>query len=149
MADDPAYWRFPYERLFEPLGMHSAVLDTDASGSFIGSSLAHATARDWARFGLLYLQDGVWGERRLLPPGWVRHGTTATPGSAGSYGAHWGLNHGGRHPDLPRDAFHADGFGGQLLLVVPSRNAVIVRLGQTPGNDFDVNRFAGGILRAL
>ncbi len=149
MADDRAYWRFPYERLFEPIGMHSAVLDTDASGSFIGSSLAHATARDWARFGQLYLQDGIWGDRRLLPPGWVRHGTTATPGSQGSYGAHWGLNQGGRHPDLPRDAFHAEGFGGQLVLVVPSRNAVIVRLGQTPGNDFDVNRFAGGILRAI
>lgn len=149
MADDRAYWRFPYERLFEPLGMHSAVLETDASGTFIGSSLAYATGRDWARFGQLYLQDGVWGDRRILPPGWVRHATTATPDSEGRYGAHWGLNQGGFYPDLPRDAFHAHGFGGQLVLVVPSRQTVIVRLGQTPGDDFDVNTFAGGVLRSL
>jgi hypothetical protein len=149
LADDEAYWRFPYERLFQPLGMHSAVLETDPSGTFMGSSLAYATARDWARFGLLYLQDGRWGERRLLPEGWVEHATTPTPGSDQKYGAHWGLNRGGRYPDIPRDAFYARGFGGQLVLVVPSRDTVIVRLGQTPGDGFDVNAFAAKVLKAF
>jgi CubicO group peptidase (beta-lactamase class C family) len=149
MADDEAYWRFPYARLFQPIGMHSAVLETDPAGTFVGSSLAYATARDWARFGLLYLQDGRWGDRRLLPEGWVEHATRPTPGSDQKYGAHWGLNRGGRYPDIPRDAFYAKGFGGQLVLVVPSRNVVIVRLGQTPGDGFDVNTFTGPVLKAL
>lgn len=149
LADDEVYWRFPYDRLFRPLGMNSAVLETDSSGTFVGSSLAYATARDWARFGLLYLQDGKWGDRRLLPKGWVEHATTPTPGSDQKYGAHWGLNRGGRYPDIPRDAFYTRGFGGQLVLVVPSRDTVIVRLGQTPGEGFDVNAFAARVLRAL
>lgn len=95
------------------------------------------------------LQDGRWGDRRLLPEGWVEHATTPTPGSDQKYGAHWGLNRGGRHPDIPRDAFNARGFGGQLVLVVPSRDMVIVMLGQTPGEGFDVNAFAAKVREAF
>ncbi len=149
LSDDAAYWRFPYEQLFQPLGMGSAVFETDPSGTFVGSSLAYATARDWARFGLLYLHDGVWGDRRLLPHGWVKHAITPTPGSEGNYGAHWWLNQGGRFPDLPRDTFYARGFSGQLVMIIPSSNVVIVRLGQTPGKGFNPNTFARRVLKAL
>jgi CubicO group peptidase (beta-lactamase class C family) len=150
MADDLAYWRYPYERLFNPLGMTSAVLETDPSGTFVGSSYSYATARDWARFGLFYLNDGVWDGERILPEGWVRYGVTPTPGAPNQeYGAHWWLNAGGRFEGVPRDEYRASGYEGQYVMVIPSRNTVIVRLGQTPGAGFDGVAFERAILAAL
>ena len=71
LGDRATYLAFPRRALFDPLGMSSAVLETDAAGTFIGSSYVYATARDWARFGMLYLRDGIWNGARILPPGWV------------------------------------------------------------------------------
>jgi CubicO group peptidase (beta-lactamase class C family) len=133
-ADYPSW---PRRVLFAPLGMNSALMEPDASGTFVASSFMLATARDWARFGQLYLQDGVWDGRRLLPEGWVSFSTTPTPQSPGGiYGAHWWL---GLKPELgggtaaaarlPRDAFFAVGHEGQVLTVIPSRRLVVVRLG--------------------
>jgi hypothetical protein len=134
---EDAYPSWPRRALFDPLGMASAVLEQDASGVFIGSSFLFATARDWARFGLLHARDGIWGGRRLLPEGWVKLVTTPTPQAPnGRYGAHWWLKLskelGGETPaarELPSDAFHALGHEGQCLTVVPSRGLVVVRLG--------------------
>lgn len=131
------YPDWPRRALFEPLGMSSAVLEADASGTFTASSYLFATARDWARLGLLMTQDGVWDGRRLLPEGWVRFLTTPTPQSPqGRYGAHWWLKLskelGGQTAAaarLPPDAFHALGHEGQCLTVIPSRGLVVVRLG--------------------
>jgi CubicO group peptidase (beta-lactamase class C family) len=114
------------EGLFGPLGMRSARPGFDEAGTFVGSSYVHATARDFARFGLLYLRDGIWEGRRLLPEGWVDYARTPTPESEDlSYGAHWWLwpGRGG--------AFYASGYEGQYLVVVPSRDLVVVRLGKT------------------
>ncbi len=154
--DRAAYWRFPYEALFGPLGMSTAVLEPDASGSWVGSSYMYASARDWARFGLLYLQDGVWQGQRILPEGWVAFSTAPTPASQGEYGAHWWLNLGTaedpaarRWPDLPEDAFAALGHDGQAVLVIPSRQVVIVRLGLSRYDTWDINAFARDVLRAL
>ena len=77
-VDERDYLRFPRERLFEPLGMRSAVLEPDEAGTFVGSSFMYASARDWARLGLLFLRDGVWQGRRLLPEGWVAYSLTPT-----------------------------------------------------------------------
>ena len=129
--------RFARERHFDPVGMTSAFFEPDASGSFIGSSFAIATARDWARFGELYLRDGVWGGRRVLPPGWVSYVTTPTPEAPDRrYGAHWWLNAGDAGdparapwPALPRDAYAARGHSGQRVVVVPSAELAVVRLG--------------------
>jgi CubicO group peptidase (beta-lactamase class C family) len=129
--------------------MYSAILETDPSGTFVGSSFGYATARDWARFGLLYLNDGIWNGDRILPEGWVEHGTTPTPDSEQGYGAHWWLNRGGRLAALPADEYQADGFDGQRVMVVPSRNTVIVRLGQTPRTGFDFDAFGSAVLNAL
>lgn len=118
----------------------------------------YATARDWARFGLLHLQDGTWEGQRVLPAGWVEYATTPTAHAPrGEYGAQWWLNAGApgdptdrRWPSLPPDAYDASGFEGQNVLVVPSRDVVIVRLGLSPdraGWDFDA--FAASILAAL
>ena len=109
--------------LFQPLGMRSAAPRFDAAGTFIGSSYCFATARDFARFGLLYLRDGLWDGSRLLPEGWVNHARTPTPASSGWYGAHWwlALDDSGR--------FSANGYEGQYIVVDPRRDLVLVRLG--------------------
>jgi CubicO group peptidase (beta-lactamase class C family) len=131
------YLDFPRRALFAPLGMSSALLEPDAAGDLVASSFMYATARDWARFGLLYAQDGVWDGRRLLPEGWVEYGCTPTPQSPdGRYGAHWWLklsrDFGGETEAarrLPADAFHAQGHEGQVITVIPSLRLVAVRLG--------------------
>ncbi|MBL7647409.1 MAG: serine hydrolase [Candidatus Hydrogenedentes bacterium] len=156
-GSDGDYFNFPRTALFGKLGMTSAILEPDASGTFAGSSYAYATARDWARFGQFFLQDGVWNGERLLPEGWVKYSTTPAPGAPqGKYGAHWWLNTGEpEHPDnrtfpsLPPDLYYASGHEGQYVVIVPSRSAVIVRLGVTRGRDFDLETFVGKILDSL
>jgi CubicO group peptidase (beta-lactamase class C family) len=111
-------------------------LETDAAGTFIGSSYLYATARDWARFGMLYLRDGVRNGARLLPPGWVDYTRTPAPADeAKRYGAHFWLEipaeYAGSNPWLPAPALHAAGHEGQFVTIVPSRDLVIVRLGRT------------------
>jgi len=153
-----AYHRFPHEALFAPLGMRSAVFETDAAGTFVGSSFLYASARDWARFGQLYLQDGVWNGQRLLPEGWAEYSGTATPTAKnGEYGAQFWTNAGPPNdpsarpdPGVPADAFKASGYQGQLVYVVPSRNAVVVRLGMTHDRAaWDANGFTSEVLEAL
>jgi len=89
---EQSYRAFVERELLAPIGIRKAVLEFDAAGTLIGSSLVFMTARDYARFGLLYLRDGSWGEQRILPEGWVAHARRPTPGSDGSYGAHWWLS---------------------------------------------------------
>jgi len=122
---------FMQERLFDPLGMKSATARFDEAGTFIGSSFVYATARDFARFGLLYLRDGVWDGERLLPEGWVDHARTTTPGAEGEYGAHWWLRL------VSEDAFHCSGYNGQYIVCVPSRDLVLVRLGLSSAEQRD------------
>ncbi len=153
---DSAYHAFPYERLFYKIGMNNTILEPDASGTFVGSSYCYATARDWARFGLLYLNDGVWNNERILPEGWVHYTTTAaTTSDIGQYGAQWWLNAGmknnpstRKYPELPVDAYWADGFEEQFVMVIPSKKLVIVRLGVSH-HGFDFTKMALGILDAL
>jgi CubicO group peptidase (beta-lactamase class C family) len=157
IADERAHLAFPRRALFDRVGMASAVLEPDASGTFVGSSLMFATARDWARFGLLVLGDGVWRGERVLPAGWVRFMTAPAPAAPeGEYAAHWwlklqpGRGAGARPPRLPPDAFHASGHGGQAVTVVPSRDAVIVRLGHAVDRGaWDQDAFAAQVLGAL
>lgn len=128
--------------LFDRIGMHP-LIEFDPQGLFYGSSLYWATARDYARFGYLYLRDGVWDGERVLPAGWVDFGRTPGPASNSDiYGAHWWLtppNGPGRparslivNPAL-RDAFSAQGYEGQIIVVVPSKDLVMVRLGRFDG----------------
>lgn len=134
---DDEYYALPYRELFAKIGMRSARPEADASGTFVFSSFLHATARDFARFGLLYMHDGVWQGERILPEGWCAYARTATPTAPqGQYGAHWWLpSHeerakaADRGVPLPVDAFHASGFEGQTITVLPSRKLVVVRLG--------------------
>lgn len=130
--------RFARRELFAPLGMRHVVLQVDGAGTIEGSSEMLASARDWARFGQLYLNDGVAGGKRILPEGWVNYSATATPNAwvgigAGfwtnqgtSFGAKFRIDHG-----WPRDAFFAKGTIGQYTIVIPSERLVIVRLGRS------------------
>ena len=90
--NDPDYWSYPYDALFKPLGMSSAYLETDSSRNFVASSLGWASARDWARFGLLYLKKGKWNGKQILPKSWIQHAITPSKGSKKGYGAHWWLS---------------------------------------------------------
>lgn len=118
---------FLAERLFTPTGMTSAEPSFDAAGTFIASSYVDATARDFARFGLLALRDGVWEDHRLVPDGWIDHGRLPrSPDEHFTHGAHWWTA-----PDDPHGLFLADGFEGQRIYAVPDLDVVLVRLGRT------------------
>jgi CubicO group peptidase (beta-lactamase class C family) len=140
-GSEAAYRAFVARELLGPIGIRDPVLEFDDAGTLIGSSLVFMTARDYARFGLLYLRDGEWDGRRILPEGWVRHACTPTAGSDSAYGAHWWLRF--SDPDrvpratrqLPQDAFMARGHQEQAIVVVPSRDAVIVLLSLIDAGD--------------
>jgi CubicO group peptidase (beta-lactamase class C family) len=131
--------RFLRERLFDPIGMRSASPKFDTAGTFVGSSYVYATARDFARFGTLYLRDGVWEGERLLPEGWADLARTPTAAEVPAderhgYGSHWW------RWLRSSDTFSANGFETQRIIVSPARDLVLVRLGKTPaehGPDVD------------
>lgn len=132
----PDYFRFPRRALFNPLGMRSAVLEPDAAGTFLSPAFAYASARDWARFGLFILRDGVWNGKRILPEGWVGYCISPTPASGGLYGAHFWRRvppflrpPGASERRLPEDRFYMLGHDGQMVAMIPSRDLVVVRLG--------------------
>ena len=127
-----AFERWMFERLFTPIGIRSAQPKFDAAGTFIGSSFCYATARDFARFGLLYMRDGVWDARRILPKGWVDYARTPTktpPEEPMGYGAHWWLGIAGP------DSFSANGYEGQFTVCVPSLDLVMVRHGKSEAGE--------------
>ena len=138
--------------------MYSAVMEPDSSGTFVGSSYTFATARDWARFGLLYLQDGVWQGERILPRGWVKYSATPTPQAPrGEYGALFWLNAGSpldpedrRWPSAPRDTFAALGFQEQKVIIIPSKKLVLVRFGATTDRkSWNTDEFIANVLAAM
>ena len=149
------YLSRPTELLFRPLGMQNAVIETDPDGYFVASSFMHATARDWAKIGQLYLQDGVWNGERLLPKGWVSYSTSPAENDPdGIYGASWWLDLPGgnedddnsHHAKIPDDAFFARGHDGQSITVIPSKKLVIVRLGITRKREaFNLRKFVADI----
>ena len=148
------YFSFPYTALFHKLGMNSALLEPDASGTFVGSSYIFASARDYARFGLLYYNDGIWNGERILPAGWVNK--TSSPPAANhlkNYGFQFWLNGFDKkdsskrwYPDVPSDMYFADGYGGQNIYLIPSKKLVVVRLGV---KGIDENRFLKKIVDAV
>ena len=128
---DLDYLTFPRRALFDRLGMSTAIIETDTVGNFVGSSYMYASARDWARFGLFYLQDGVWENERILPEGWVEFSRTSATVANGRYGAHfWLMKNYPKQKPLPEDLFLADGYQGQSVIIIPSRKLVLVRLGK-------------------
>jgi len=135
-GDDQAYWNYPRKALFEPLGMRSAIFQTDASGTLVGSSFMWATPRDWARLGLLYLNRGRWNGRQVLPENWVDFVRTPAPPTAAlkgddhlTYGGGFWLE--GADSVAPAPVYFMGGWAFQAVRIEPARDLVIVRMGHT------------------
>jgi CubicO group peptidase (beta-lactamase class C family) len=151
---EKTYHAFPYNRLFYKLGMHHTLLEPDASGTYVGSSYIYASARDYARFGYLYLNGGVWNGERILPDGWVQKTVTAPAANKSkNYGYQFWLNGSEgndptkrEYPEAPADMFMADGYGGQRIYIIPSQKLVIVRMGL---NKFDEHQFLKKVMEAI
>ena len=152
--------RFAERELFAPLGMRGVTLEFDATGTQVGSTYMYATARDWARFGLLYANDGVADGRRILPEAWVDYSASPTPGSRDGYAAGFFTNRGesefGRlrvRGGMLADSFFASGTQGQRIVVAPARRLVVVRLGRSQDwETFDIRgliRLVADVDRAL
>ncbi len=153
--------QFVQDELFAPLGMQSAVLEPDQAGTFVGSSFLFATARDWARFGQLYVDGGMAAGRRLLPESWIEYVTTPTANASveaapensfwesgrSGYGAGFWLQ--GDSAGLPPDTFDANGFQGQYVHIIPSAGLVIVRLGATNFRGHDHQRLPREVVAAM
>ncbi len=146
--NDSLYYTFAGEELFNRTGMPDAVLETDPSGSWVGSSYLYATARDYARFALLYLNDGVFNGERILPEGWVDYCTTESLGSEGKYGAFFWLNKSKRIRSAPEDMFSCNGHDGQYIFMIPSKDLAVVILGYSP-EGIDLDRLLGDVIRTV
>ena len=145
------YLTHPQRLFLDRIGSRDFVLEPDPWGNFILSGYEYGSAADWMRFGLLHLRDGVFEGDRILPEGWSEFVSTPSPGAREQeYGGLWWLNRGGRHPDVPRDAYWAAGFMGQVTMVIPSEDVVVVRLGPSPG-EFDayLNQTVASLLAAF
>ncbi len=154
---DNGYHKLAYDSLFYKLGMYSAVLEPDESGTFVGSSYMYATARDWARFGLLYLNKGMYNNQRILTEDWVEQSVIPAKASEKrEYGFQFWLNAGEKndvtkreYPSAPTDTYYADGYEGQRVFVIPSKKLVVVRLGLTQHKNFNSDAFIGAVVNAV
>ena len=155
---DKDYENFPWKEIFEPLGMKSAVLERDAAGTFIGSSYLHASPRDLAKLGLLFLNDGVWGKKRILPEGWVYESSRIVPAFRQSArdrrrmslspAAHLWSNAADPSrgiskplPDVPEDMIAAMGHWGQSISLLPTERMIVVRVADDRDHSFSLNKF--------
>ncbi len=155
--NDAQYWAYPRQALFEPIGARSAVVETDVSGNWLASSFMWASTADWARIGELLRNDGRWGGKEVLPPGFLKLALTpaAASGEGKAYGAQTWLIGEPAHGEckgqgLPEDSIAMEGHWGQLVAVIPSREAVVVRLGWTfKRGQFSACKFVAVVLAAL
>jgi CubicO group peptidase (beta-lactamase class C family) len=131
------YHAFPQRNLFDKLGIRNAVMETDPYGDFLTQGYEFLSARDWARLGNLYLQDGVWNGERILPEGFVAYASTLAPawvadGRSRYGGAFMWVNGEGSFP-VPESAYYMAGAGGQNTIMIPTHGLVVVRLGKYKG----------------
>lgn len=130
------YLSFPQRALFDAIGVRTMVMETDPYGNFLTQGYELASARDWARLGILYLQDGVWNGQRILPEGYVKFVSTVAPAWQADgrpiYGGFFWINGDGSFP-VPRDAYYMAGAGGQITMIIPSHELVVARLGHYSG----------------
>ncbi|WP_258103205.1 serine hydrolase [Marinoscillum sp. MHG1-6] len=153
-VDEDDYASFPFEELFYKINAYSFLLEPDASGTYVGSAYSYATARDFARVGLLYYNNGAWNGEQILPVNWVTESTT--PSSADKLKQHgyqlW-LNgydkenpNQRKFPDVPQDMYYIDGYGGQRVFIIPSKKLVVVRMGLF---EIDANAFLKKVLECF
>ncbi|MBI2729852.1 MAG: serine hydrolase [Sphingobacteriales bacterium] len=149
-----AYAAFPYTALFHKINAYSFLLEPDASGTYIGSSYSYGTARDFARFGLLYYNNGKWNGEQILPENWVRESVVSPAANPyKNYGYQFWLN--GKDekdstkeafPDVPKDMFYMDGYGGQDVYIIPSKKLIVARFGV---HVIDENKFLKEVIQSI
>lgn len=144
--NDQAFLTYLRERLFGPLHIANPYFEQDMSGTPVGSSYLYMTARDFARFGQMYLDDGCANGQRILPEGWVEYTTTPASASEGRYGAFFWLNRCKVCPDVPEDMFSCNGHDGQQIYIIPSKDLVVVVLGYSPKRCIDFNALLKDIM---
>jgi CubicO group peptidase (beta-lactamase class C family) len=149
--DDQKFHVYPFRELFWKIGMTRTVTSSDWNGDFLMSGQTYSTARDFARFGLFYLADGVWNGEQILPKGWAKYVATPSPvqpsGDGPRYGAQFWLY--GGQAGLPPDAYSPNGGQGQYAMIIPSRKVVVVRRGIDEASGFQIAKFAADVLGAL
>ena len=143
------YLDFPYSALVDKIGAHSMLIEADLKGNYVGSSYGWASTRDWGRLGQLYLNLGNWNGEQLFTKEWVDYITKPTQDSNGTYGGHFWLNSGGIHPDVPKDLYSMNGYQGQYVFMIPSKDLVVVRTGLAEFPEFDVNGFLSALVAAI
>jgi hypothetical protein len=150
-TNDSSYYVFANNQLFNKIGTPDAVFEVDPSGTRIGSSYLYATARDYARFGLLFENDGVFNGERILPEDWVKYSTSVASASNGRYGAFFWLNRSKVLPSAPEDMYACDGHDGQHIYILPTQELVVVILGYSPTfkGGMDTDRLLRDILTTL
>lgn len=150
-SSDEAFFSYMRERLFAPLGIRNAIFEQDMSGTPVGSSYLYITAKNFARFGQMYLDDGCVDDERILPEGWVDYTCTPASNSENRYGAFFWLNRGGKYPDVPKDMYWCDGHDGQCIFIIPSCQLVVVILGYSPKPDhvIDFNTLLKDIISSI
>lgn len=146
------YLDFPYTELIDKIGMNSTLIETNKDGNYNASSYGWASARDWAKLGLLYLNRGNWNGSQIFNESWTDYVSKPTEASNNSYGGHFKSNQCKKFPELPSDMFYADGYYGQRNFIIPSMNLVVVRTGLTlPTNIEDdlINDMLSNIVAAF
>jgi len=151
IGNDNEYYSFAQNKFFNKIGIPDAVFEVDASGTQVGSSYIYSTARDYARFGMLYLQDGVFNGERILPEGWVKYTTTPASDSNGEYGSLFWLNASKYYTAAPEDMYSCNGHDGQQIFIIPSKELIIVLVGYSPKPDrvMKFNELLGDVLSAI
>ena len=149
--NDSLYYVFANNQLFNKIGAPDAVFEVDPTGTRVGSSYLYATARDYARFGLLFENDGVFNGERILPEGWVKYSTSVASASNGKYGSFFWLNKGKSSPSAPEDMYACDGRDGQHIYIMPTQELIVVILGYSPTSKggMDTDRLLKDIISTL
>jgi CubicO group peptidase (beta-lactamase class C family) len=151
VKDDKTFWAMPFQQFFWKIGMTRTTPASDWNGDFLMSGQTYSSARDFARFGLLYLNNGMWNGDRILPEGWAKFVSTLGPvqpeGKGARYGAQFWIY--GGIDGLPGDAYSPSGGQGQYAMIIPSRKTVIVRRGFDAGPGFKIEKFCADVLAAI
>ncbi|HKI88444.1 MAG TPA: serine hydrolase [Draconibacterium sp.] len=151
ISNDKNYHNFIYTKLLYPVGMLHTKVETDAKGLFVASSYSYGTTRDWARFGLLFLNNGVFAGDTIISKNWVDFLKTPADASNGNYAGTFWLKESNPEQaltDVPNDVFFADGFLGQRIYIIPSKKLVAVRMGYGMSN-FSMNNFLKEVIKTL
>ncbi len=149
LDNDETYLSFAKKELFNWIGAESMVLESDPAGTIVGSSYAWGTPRDWAKYGLLYLQNGKVADQQIFPNWWAEYTASPAEGSENKYGAQFWKQNDEEFPNVPKDMYFADGFQGQRIFIIPSKNLVVVRFGLSNKGDISYNKLLKEIIEAV